>query len=321
MIAPTLKSYLSQIDGLRLPQDATTYLYDQRGIIKLFLYALIKGITHFKTLHQHLNEKPGVLKLVGLPKIPHRTTLSRRFKTLPESLRALLLQIHDRFVENNLSTALMMSADSSLLHSKGNVWHPKDRTGGKLPSCGNIDTDAHWGISGTKEWVFGYRLHCLVSADPCSPVARDVRVHPANVRDASVFREELSESLPQQTLVVLADSGYDEAACYALCDEKEISLIAPITVKKRTPLERRERAALYHDPEVREVFCARRTTVEPFQGHVKELFSLEYLPVKGLLNVRALVTLAVVAYMLLAQLNHRLGRDLLRLRSTLLAIR
>ena len=104
-------------------------------------------------------------------------------------------------------------------------------------------------------------------------------------------------------------------------DARGISLIAPITVKKGTPPERRERAALYHDPEVREAFCTRRTTVEPFQGHLKELFALEYLPVKGLLNVRALVTVAVVAYMLLALLNHRLGRDVLRLRSTLFAIR
>ena len=321
MIALTIESYLTQIDTLELPEDAASYLYGQRSIIKLFLYALIEGITHFKTLHQQLLEKPAVLSLVGLSNIPHRVTLSRRFKTLPESLRQLLMQLHDSFVEQSLSQALVMSADSMLMHASGNVWHAQDRKAGRYPSCGNIDTDAHWGVSGANEWVFGYRLHCLVSGDAGAPLPRDVRVHPANVRDASVFREELCGSFNDETLVVLADSGYDEAACYASCDDKEISLIAPITVKKGTPSERRERAALYQDPEVREVFAVRRITVEPFQGHLKELFALEYLPVKGLLNVRALVTLAVVAYVLLALLNHRLGRDVLRLQSTLFAIR
>ncbi|MEZ4631253.1 MAG: hypothetical protein R2880_11175 [Deinococcales bacterium] len=38
-----------------------------------------------------------------------------------------------------------------------------------------------------------------------------------------------------------------------VCDQKDVSLIAPIKVKKSTSQERRERAELYHDPEVREL--------------------------------------------------------------------
>ena len=98
MIALTMENYLTQIDNLELPEDAASYLYAQRSIIKLFLYALINGITHFKTLHQQLLEKPAILNLVGLANVPHRITLSRRFKTLPESLRQLLMQPHDSFL-------------------------------------------------------------------------------------------------------------------------------------------------------------------------------------------------------------------------------
>ena len=70
MIALTIENYLTQIDNLELPDEAASYLYAQRSIIKLFLYALIKGITHFKTLHQQLLEKPAILGLVGLANVP-----------------------------------------------------------------------------------------------------------------------------------------------------------------------------------------------------------------------------------------------------------
>ena len=44
------------------------------------------------------------------------------------------------------------------------------------------------------------------------------------------------------------------------------------------------------------------------------------LGMKGLANVRTLVILATLAYLLLARLNYRLGRDI-KLQDTLIAIR
>ena len=41
----------------------------------------------------------------------------------------------------------------------------------------------------------------------------------------------------------------------------------------------------------------------PYQGQLKDLFDLEHLPLKGLANVRALATLATLAYLLLVKLN------------------
>jgi len=321
MIALDMKSYLAQIDKLEIKGESGHYLYSHGSIIKLFLYALIKGINGFKTLHQHLKEQPERLDLMDLEVVPHRTTLSRRFKAMPEVLRKLMLEVHEQFVEAKQIEPLVMSADSSLMHANGNVWHSKDMKAGRLPSCGNIDTQAHWGISGQGEWIFGYRLHCLVNAEPKAALPRDIRVYPANVKDSQILTTELSASLSEDTELLLTDGGYDEQACYDCCDALEISLIAPIKVKDHSPEERRERAKLYQDPEVRAVFALRKTTVEPFQGRLKDLFNLEYLPIKGLANVRALVTLAATAYLLLAWFNHCLGRDLLCLKATMLAIR
>jgi len=312
-----IESWLGLIDELDIAEN-TSYEYQNKSMLKLYLYMLVKGITKFKTMASHLKKKSSVLALVGLNKCPHRTTLSVRFKAMPEEIRQQLRMLHNSFVEEEESLIDLMSTDSSLMEAKGNKWHKKDRKQGIIPSCGNIDTEAHWGVNGAGKWTFGYRLHCVVSCHSTLPY--DIQVEPANIKDAEVFRRDFVKHLPNETLVVLGDSGYDDETCYQLCDAKEISLITPIQAAKSTPPERLERIDLYNDPDVREIFVHRKTSVEPFQGHLKALFNLEKLCIKGTKNVRALVSVATFAYLLLAKLNACLGLDILKLQDTLLAL-
>ena len=290
-------------------------------MLKLYLYMLIKRITGFKTMAKHLCLKTELLSRFGLSQCPHRTTLSRRFKRLPLVLREQVRSLHSDFVARGVTLIDAMSVDSSLLHAEGNVWHKRQRDKGELPACGNIDQAAHWGRSGCGQWVYGYRVHCLVSGDFKAALPCDVEVAAANIKDAHVFKDQLAASIPEQTHVLFGDRGFDQGDCYELCDEHEISLVVPVKAKANTPADRLERVRLYNDPEVREAFSLRKTTVEPFQGRLKALFDLEYLCIKGLANVRTLVILATLAYLLLALLNHRLGRDILKLQDTLIAIR
>lgn len=313
-----MESWLGLVDELEIAEK-DSYEYKNKAMLKLYLYMLVKNITNFKTMVNHLKRKPSVLGLVGFEKCPHRTTLSTRFKVMPEDIRKQLRALHSSFVEEEESLVELMSTDSSLMEAAGNKWHKKDREKGVIPSCGNIDTDAHWGKSGCGKWTFGYRVHCVVSCQSTLPY--DVQVEPAHVKDAYVFKRDFVQHFPKETLVVLGDSGYDDEKCYQLCDAQEISLITPIKAKKSTPPERLERVDLYNDHDVREIFIHRKTSVEPFQGHLKTLFGLEKLCMKGIENVRALVSLATFAYLLLAKFNSYLELDILKLQDTLLAIR
>ena len=47
---------------------------------------------------------------------------------------------------------------------RGPVWHKSDIKQNRLPVTG-IDTDAKWGYSKSKGWIFGYKLHmsCILS--------------------------------------------------------------------------------------------------------------------------------------------------------------
>lgn len=253
---------------------------------------------------------------------PHRTTLGKRFKRMPETVRFALKQVHGEFVDQQQSDASIMSVDSTLMHAHGNVWHKKQRDQGELPTCGNIDTQAHWGVSGAGEWVYGYRLHTLMSCGPYGlELPCDAQVEPANIKDAEVFKSVLVPSMPEGAEIILADAGYDEQGCYDASDAKSVSLLVPIKVKRYTPPARRARAELFYAPESREAYGLRKTTIEPYQGQLKELFGLEHLPVKGLANVRALALLATLAYLLLVRLNLLLERPPLQLKATLYALR
>jgi hypothetical protein len=50
----------------------------------------------------------------------------------------------------------------SLIKAKGSIWHKSSMKKGIVP-CPGIDTDARWGYSHTKGWVFEYKLHLTPS--------------------------------------------------------------------------------------------------------------------------------------------------------------
>lgn len=204
MVALKLQDCLNKIDELGI-QELASYSYSERSMVKVFAYGLIKGIREFKALHDHLEGKPEVRNWLKWQQVPHRTTLSRRFKGLPEKLCSLIAEVYQKFVITEQIEEMVMSVDSSLMRAQGNVWHKKDRDAGVLPSCGNIDTEAHWGVDGCGEWTYGYRVHCLVNADAELALPKDIAVHAANLKDGAVFTDELALSLSGNTEVVLAD--------------------------------------------------------------------------------------------------------------------
>lgn len=142
----------------------------------------------------------------------------------------------------------------------------------------------------------------------------------ANAKDTSVFKKDLLRHLPNQTQLLLVDSGFDDQHLANCCNRRKFMLVTPILkVEKSSQRKRlaRVRVALFATPDVREAFVLRKTSVEPFQGQIKDVFGLERLPVKGLLNVRALSILAVVTYCLLVLFNVWLGRSARAIKETL----
>lgn len=109
--------------------------------------------------------------------------------------------------------------------------------------CPGIDTEAKWGYSHTKEWIFGYKLHMICSTDPFStiiPLSADV-VTTANISDKPIYPDIVS-GLPPETLkkihYMVADPGFSGKKLYDLIMTKGFQLVCPVKKYKNTPLQR-----------------------------------------------------------------------------------
>ena len=74
-----------------------------------------------------------------------------------------------------------VAIDSTRLHARGGVWHKKHREAGVVPHT-SIDTEAHWTKSGWHGWVYGWKLHLVVTVAGVWLPLR-AALTPANVAD------------------------------------------------------------------------------------------------------------------------------------------
>ena len=99
--------------------------------------------------------------------LPANEPLIDGLKTMSVDIKERIAAMGNLFVFEGLVKPYVLAVDSALLRSKGKVWHTSSMKEGIIPYSG-IDTDARWGFSHTKGWVFGYKLHMISSND--SPV-------------------------------------------------------------------------------------------------------------------------------------------------------
>ena len=134
------------------------------------------------------------MKVCGLSSVylPSRRTFDRRLKTIYTDIKERTSNIGNLFDSEGLVRPYVVATDSALLKSNGKVWHKSSMKEGILP-CSGIDTDARWGRSRTKGWIFGYKLHMVCSTDPVIvPLSADVTT--ANVSDKPVYKDLLIPS-------------------------------------------------------------------------------------------------------------------------------
>jgi hypothetical protein len=102
------------------------------------------------------------MKACGLTSLPDRRTFDRRLSTISIDIKERIAAMASLFVKKRLVDPYVVSVDITLLKAKGHVWHKSSMIKGIVPRSG-IDTDARWGFSHTKGWIFGYKLHITSS--------------------------------------------------------------------------------------------------------------------------------------------------------------
>jgi len=300
-------------------QPGRPVTYPEKLFLKALVIMIVKHLHKVYELLSVLNEPTFEMQqlrtlLTENGRCPSRRTWERRLKGLPASLPAQIGCCGRYLVELITPWAACgraVAVDSTVLRSKGGVWHKKDREQGKVPHT-SIDIEAHWAKSGWHGWVYGWKLHlaCVV-ASVWIPLS--AQLTPANAADNEMTPALIYE-LPPDARFVLGDLHYNAPNVRQVCEQTGRLLVTT------------EYGPYPHtDPgvEIRRIFHKLRSlAIENFNEHFKGIFDGHgQVPAKGLVNTQRFALGAILVYQLalLYRFQHNLDLNI-RLKAFIKAI-
>ena len=248
------------------------------------------------------------MKRCGLTQIPDRRTFDRRLKTISIDIKERIAIMTHLFVCEKMIDPYIVAIDSTLLKAKGHVWHKSSMNKGIVPRSG-IDTDARWGFSHTKGWIFGYKLHLISSTgSTIVPLAADFTT--ANVQDNQLYNPmTASFSLfTEETYFMIGDSGYDDQKLYDLSINRGFKLVCPVQRYVHTSTKRLHLIEFYESELGQAIYSWRSKSIEPLIEHLKQVFRIDPIPIRGYHKAAGLVLLSVLLYQVLVYYNLKMTK-------------
>jgi len=274
------------------------YIYQNQELIVFFMVMQARRIFEFKAQWRWLKVHPRACEQLGLTQVPHRTTLSRRYKALCPVLAAFIAFIgQDAEALGEEFESHELYEDKSLFKAKGPIWHQSDRKAGRIPEkLRNLDTDATWSKSGYHGWVYGYGLH-LTCNRAGFPKLIAVETGAFSEQQALQTKEtHILTILRPDTLC--GDNGYTKALRIRRWAKQGVILLTPAIkwVKGRY-------AQAYHrfikQPDMADLLRCRRTAIEPVFDLIAKLIGAtdnhKQLPVQFIRNVSTCIALATLS--------------------------
>jgi len=179
---------------------------------------------------------------------------------------------------------------------------------GIVPRSG-IDTDARWGFSHTKGWIFGYKLHMISSTGSVIvPLAADFTT--ANVYDNQMYNTMTSSLLPKEIGYMIGDSGYDDHSLYELSTKRGFELVCPVSeIYNNTSSDRLQLIDFYESEIGQAIYSWRSISVEPLIEHIKDVFKIDLLPIRGYQKAAGIVLLSVLLYQIIVYYNCKTRKE------------
>jgi len=255
---------------------------------------------------------------------PARSTFFDRYRRVQRLYRQAIVIQGKEAVRRGWAEAACVAGDKSLIAGRGPRWNVRDRDKGRVPR--GVDVDTTWGYCQHDGWVQGYAFEVVVTAPQHGVVwPLLASADTASRSEQKTIRDKIPE-LPEQTVYVLLDAGYDSNVVGEMVEWKGDQRTGrrllcpenprPNTKRPRKPSSRETRVRQHHRRlrvERKEFFRTRRgrwlyarrkTSVEPFHGQLKHLFELEdRVWHRGLENNQTMLLGAIAAYQLLLTYN------------------
>ena len=319
-ISAALRQWLSWVDRTPVRVKAKRRrgrpeVYPASVLIRCYLLMLIyPSVRDYSTLQRFLSHHALVRQLVGLTRVPHRTTLSRRLIHLDQELRGRIWAMGMSFICAGWVELHVLMADGTLHRAAGPEWPARFKRRGVMPpKLRRVDRFAGWGRSPYRGWVWGYRTHPVVALSTAGePIPVLAEVCSAEVQDNTILMRQLAW-LPADATALLLDSSYEDQAlvdAWTQVDSANVQWRWLVIQPKRRPgrpAAWRQHLQLRRHLEDYDLYRLRSKTIEPFFAHWKAAFDLAQVPVQGPAAISYLL-LALYGYQLLIWDNHRAGR-------------
>jgi hypothetical protein len=290
------------------PRRGRPATYSERLFLKALVVMVLRRLPTVHALLAVLDQPtPEMRRLRELltegGRFPARRTWERRLAAVPATLPAQiaclggsLLALLDPWRARGRAVAV----DSTVLAARGGVWHKKHREAGVVPHT-SIDTEAHWTKSGWHGWVYGWKLHLVVTVAGVWIPLR-AALTPANAADNEQAATLLAD-LPAEVRFVFGDSHYQDPALHGRAEADGWTLVA----NRRGPYPHQDGGA-----EVRRILHKERSVaIENFNGQFKAIFDVNGpVPTRGEVATARWVLGAVLVYQLTLLYRHHRGLDL-----------
>jgi DDE family transposase len=161
-------------------------------------------------------------------------------------------------------------------------------------------------VSHTKKWIFGYKLHITSSTGSLIvPLSADFTQ--ADVQDNQMYPA-ITSLLPQGIRYMAADCGYDDHKLYNLSITRGFELVCPVSeIYTHTSIDRLQLIHFYESELGQAIYCWRSISVEPLIEHIKDVFKIDPLPIRGYQKAAAIVLLSVLIYQIMIYYNCKTG--------------
>jgi hypothetical protein len=108
-----------------------------------------------------------------------------------------------------------------------------------------------------------------------------------------------------------ADSGYDDHKLYNLSIDRGFELVCPVSEIYNNTSSERLQLIDFYESELGQViiYSWRSISIEPLIEHIKGVFKIDPLPVRGYQKVNRLVLLSVILYQIIVYYNCKTHKE------------
>lgn len=280
-------------------------VYSDRLFLKALIIMIVRRLHRVHELFSVLSQQSADIQevralLFEKNRLPSRRTFERRLNQLPSRLPAQIACLGRHLLtlfRPWASCGRAGTIDSTILRASGPPWHKKDSEKGVVPHT-KIDTQAGWTKSGWHGWVWGWKLHLVITAAHVwIPLA--ARLRPAQEADSQIAPELIAE-LPHEMRFLLGDVQYNADNVRRACATSDLCLVTTL----RGPYPHTDPGASVR----REFHSLRSRTIENFNEQFKAIFGAHgQVPTRGLVPTQRVFLGAIFVYQLALLLRFEQG--------------